>query len=130
MTELGLRAVGRARPDTVWLRYAHCRRWPDWSPYLLRVRADGDRIAPGTRGTVTSYLGVTACFVVESVDERRRTWTWRVRLGPLRLWLAHAVLPHPRGTETRLTVRGPGPVPFLYAPLARLALRRLVAPET
>ncbi|MFI8191572.1 SRPBCC family protein [Streptomyces sp. NPDC085946] len=128
MAELNLRAVGGARPDTVWLRYTSFRQWPTWSPYIVRVRVPAESLAEGVRGTVRSFLGITASFLVESVDEAERSWTWRVRFGPLRMRLTHEVRPHGEGTETRLRMRGPAPVLAAYAPLARLALRRLVAP--
>ncbi|MEV5427982.1 SRPBCC family protein [Streptomyces sp. NPDC052701] len=128
MAELTLRAVGRARPDTVWFRYTSCREWPTWSPQIVRVRARTERIAPGTRGTIRSFFGVTAAFLVESVDEERRSWTWRVRWGPLRMRLTHDVLPHGDGTETRLRMQGPALALAAYAPLARVALHRLLTP--
>ncbi|MGV4891879.1 SRPBCC family protein [Streptomyces viridosporus] len=128
MAELTLRAVGRAHPDTVWFRYTSFRQWPAWSPQIVRVETRDERIGPGARGTIRSFLGVRAAFLVESVDEERRTWTWRVRLGPLRMRLTHEVRPHRDGTETRLAMQGPAPVLAAYAPLARLALRRLLTP--
>ncbi|WP_320775398.1 SRPBCC family protein [Streptomyces sp. CRN 30] len=136
--ELNLRAIGPASPDTAWCRYLRFGLWPGWSPYILGVETPGDRIAPGARGTVRGPLGVRARFVIDSVDEERRSWTWRVRCGPLRMRLTHDVLPHTdggrtgaeagtgTGTETRLRLRGPAPVLAAYAPLARLALGRLV----
>ncbi len=83
---------------------------------------------PGLSGTVESVAGIRAAFVVDHVDPDRRAWTWRVRCGPARLLLHHEVRATPNGSCTRLTMRGALPVLVAYAPLARLALRRLVRP--
>ncbi|MGW7056109.1 SRPBCC family protein [Streptomyces sp. NPDC054887] len=128
MGTLTLRAAGRARPGVVWQRYTTPRLWPTWSPYIRRVHATGERITPGARGRVESFLGITAVFVVEEVDEEHRTWSWRVRLGPVRLALRHTVRPQGGGTATSLTLHGAAPVLAAYAPMARLALHRLVQP--
>ncbi|MFJ4868888.1 SRPBCC family protein [Streptomyces sp. NPDC088757] len=78
------------------------------------------------RGEVVSFLGVRALFVVESVDEERRRWTWRVRLGPVRLRLHHAVLTRPAGSATTLRIEGPALALAAYAGPARWAMGRLV----
>jgi hypothetical protein len=78
-------------------------------------------------GQVSGPLGLRVRFVVSEVDEQRRTWAWRVRVGPLRLTLWHGVEPRPTGTATWLRVHGPAIVVAGYLPVARTALRRLVA---
>nr|WP_181160523.1 SRPBCC family protein [Streptomyces solincola] len=128
MATLTLRATGRAQPDEVWRRYAEPARWPTWSPQIRAVRVSGERIAPGLRGEVVSLLGVRARFAVEAVDETARTWSWRVRVGPLRLRLHHEVLPAPGGAGTRLRITGPAAAVTAYALPARWALSRLVRP--
>ncbi len=62
-----------------------------------------------------------------AVDEAAREWTWEARLGPLRLRLEHGVTAHPAGSATWLRVHGPLPVIMGYAPVARIALGRLVS---
>ncbi|MFE5212159.1 SRPBCC family protein [Streptomyces sp. NPDC056600] len=126
MAAMTLRATGSAPPGTAWQRYASPSRWPSWSPQIRAVRVDGDRIAPGLRGEVVSLFGVTARFVVESVDEEHRRWTWRVRLGPVRMRLHHAVLARPAGSATTLRLEGPALALAAYAGPARWALGRLV----
>ncbi|KYG50969.1 polyketide cyclase/dehydrase [Streptomyces sp. WAC04657] len=126
MTSLTLRAEGPAPAENVWTRYAVPALWPTWSPQIRTVRVDGGRIAPGMRGEVVSFLGVSARFVVESVDEERRRWTWRVRLGPVRLRLRHAVLDRPAGSATTLRIEGPALALAAYAGPARWAMGRLV----
>ena len=62
-----------------------------------------------------------------AVDEAAREWAWEARLGPLRLRLEHGVTAHLAGSSTWLRVHGPLPVILVYAPIARIALGRLVA---
>jgi len=128
MATLNLRAAGPAPVGTVWGRYTDFQRWPGWSPQIRAVHTDTAYIAPGVHGHVESVLGVTVAFVVEDVDHDRRSWIWRVRSGPVRVRLRHDVRPRRTGagTETRLVMQGPLLVLVAYAPLARLALRRLV----
>jgi hypothetical protein len=126
MAAITLRATGAASAEEVWRRYAVPSRWPTWSPQIRTVRVRSDRIAPGLRGEVVSFFGVTARFVVESVDEAHREWTWRVRLGPVRMRLRHAVLARPDGSATTLRVEGPALAVVAYAAPARWALGRLV----
>jgi hypothetical protein len=121
------RATGPAPAAEVWERYAAPARWPEWAPQITAVRASAPRISPGVTGQVSGPLGLRVRFVVSEVDERRRTWAWRVRLGPLRLTLWHGVEPTPAGTATWLRVHGPAVVVAGYLPVARTALRRLVA---
>ncbi|KPC78194.1 MULTISPECIES: SRPBCC family protein [Streptomyces] len=121
-----LRAEGPASPEDVWLRYVTPACWPSWSPQIRAVRVDDRRIVPGTRGELVSLFGVRAAFAVESVDEERRLWTWRVLLGPVRLRLLHEVLRRPGGSATTLRIEGPAVALAAYAGPARWALGRLV----
>jgi hypothetical protein len=128
----GISATGELGPDAVWERYADLSAWPTWSPQIRWVDATGDRLEPGLTGTVHGLLGVTADFEVLSVDEPLRTWSWRARSGPVELLLHHAVLPHVlpdgSGSQATLEITGPAPAVLAYAPLAEVALRRLVRP--
>lgn len=123
-----LRAAGRADVDVAWERYVDFAKWSDWSPQILGVETAAARIAPGVTGRVRGPLGVRVSFVVETVDELARTWSWVATFGPIRLWLGHAVWARGAGCATSLQVRGPAPVVAAYAPLARFALGRLVRP--
>ena len=129
MAVLTLHAAGGADPAQAWERYADPSRWAQWAPQISRVSTDASRIAGGVTGRVYGPLGVHVDFVVEDVDEEARRWVWRVRFGPLRLHLEHRVTGHPRGAATSLRLDGPLPVLLGYAPLARLALGRLVAAD-
>ncbi len=129
MSTMRLRATGRAGSAEVWERYALPAKWPSWSPQIRKVSASGNRIAPGMKGEVTSFFGITVRFLVESVDEKRRRWAWRVRLGPVRLRLHHSVHAEEGGrVTTGLRIEGPFPAVVAYACLAHPALRRLVRP--
>ena len=135
--KLSLRAAGTAAPDEVWDRYRRPSRWSEWSPQIVRVDTDGDVLVPGLAGTVRGPLGLAVPFRVRDVepDTPVRRWSWRVSVGPVSLWLEHEVIPldgaHGSGpdvrrTATTLLVDGPAPVVLGYAPLAQLALVRLV----
>ena len=121
-----LRAAGNADVDLAWERYAVPQLWATWSPQISRVETAAQRIAPGATGKVIGPVGTHVRFVIDDVDEAERTWTWRVRLGPVTLRLWHGVEARPGGCATTLRVHGPLPVVAGYAPLAQLALRRLV----
>jgi hypothetical protein len=122
-----LSAAGAADPALAWRRYVEIGAWPGWSPHIVGVDADADRIAPGVSGRVHVLGGLRVPFTVTAVDAQERTWSWVVRLGPVPLTLDHAVSTHRRGSSTMLTMEGPAPVVLGYVPLAWVALRRLVA---
>ncbi len=125
---LTLHATGAAPPAQVWRRYASLDRWPDWSPLIGGVDADERRLRPGLRGVVHGPLGVPVPFVVTDVDAAAMRWTWRARVGPFALTIDHGVDAAGEGTRTWLRVRGLLPAVLGYAPLAQLALQRLVRP--
>ena len=120
-----LRAHGDADPDVVWERYADLHQWSRWSPQICRVTAAGTRLRAGLTGWVVGPLGVSVPFEVVSVEGRR--WRWVVRPLGLRLQLDHWVFPRLGGAATELRMRGPAPLVLGYAPLAQLALRKLVS---
>ncbi|GAB2464305.1 SRPBCC family protein [Jatrophihabitans fulvus] len=129
MSVLTLSAKGGLPPDEVWQRYAQLSRWTNWSPQLTRVDATDDELAFGVSGRVFGPLGVHADFVVESYDEANRQWSWAVRRWPLTVRLDHAVTKRGGGSMTTLRLDGPLPVIVGYAPVAQLALHRLVTKE-
>ncbi len=132
MAAVTLSTRGAAAPDIAWERYADPSAWSTWAPQIQWVDTDAARIAPGVGGTVHAGLlprpTLPVRFVVEAVDERARTWTWQVRVALVTLRLEHGVTPDVGGSATWLRVQGPLPVVAAYAPLARLALGRLVRP--
>ncbi len=126
MLTLNLRATGPVGPELAWQRYVEPRRWTSWSPQLRRVEYGPSRLETGTAGRVVGPLGVWLGFWVEDVDEPARTWTWVVRRGPVSVVLQHGVEAAGSGSRTWLALRGPAPVVLAYAPIARVALGRLV----
>jgi Polyketide cyclase / dehydrase and lipid transport len=129
VTELTLHATGPIGPDEVWERYAVPARWSQWAPQITGVEVPVSRLVAGVRGRVRAPLGVTLPFVVDTVDEAARRWSWTVSLGPVRLHLLHWVTEGPDGgSTTGLRVSGPAPLVVGYALLAHLAIGRLVRP--
>ena len=129
MSTVTLHATGPEAPDEVWERYAVPARWSDWAPQITGVELPVARLTAGVRGRVRAPLGVMLPFVVETVDEVARRWSWTVSIGPVRLHLLHWVTEGPDGgSTTGLRVTGPAPLVLGYAPLAQLAIGRLVRP--
>lgn len=127
MTVVTVSAKGRIPPDEVWQRYAQLSRWTEWAPQLSRVDATDDTLAYGVTGRVYGPLGVSADFVVDSVDEAARRWTWTVRRWPVTVRLEHSVRKRGGGSATSVLIDGPLPVVLSYAPIARVALQFLVS---
>lgn len=119
---LRLVARGPASKYEIWAGYVDPQRWPEWSPHLRRVWASGP-LRPGLEGEIEGPLGVRASFDVLEVDRPGGRWSWTVRLGPVRLRVDHEV----EEGSASLTLMGSPPAVLAYAPLARRALRRLVA---
>lgn len=132
MTTLTLHAHGVASVTLAWERYADPALWSTWAPQIQRVETTMERLHAGATGTVRAgllerpTLGVP--FQVLAVDEDAMEWEWRARIGPVSLRLEHGVTAHLRGSSTWLRVHGPLPVVLAYAPVAKLALNRLVTP--
>ena len=122
-----IEAAGPAPVEEVWDRYATLARWPEWSPQISRVEASADQLALGVRGTVYAVGVLPLAFTVTSCRPDDRTWNWQVRIGPVVLELDHAVHPAGSGSRSTVSLSGPALVVTAYAPLARLALRRLCA---
>jgi Polyketide cyclase / dehydrase and lipid transport len=125
MSSLTVRAHGPAAAADVWEAYADPQRWPEWAPHIRRVDAIG-RLRPGLTGQVWSVLPAPVTFEVKDVDAKRRRWSWQAALGPVRMRFEHGVDSRDIGCATWLVMRGPLPLLALYAPVARLALYRLV----
>lgn len=120
-------AQGAATPELAWQRYHQLQHWTSWAPHLTGVDADTPTLTAGIRGRVEILRIATAGFRILRVDPAARTWTWRVRFGPLNLLLDHGLDQLPIGTRAWVRIRGPWPVLLLYRPLMWWALRRLVS---
>lgn len=128
--KLTIGAVGVASLDVAWDRYVHPGMWHTWSPQISSVDATDSTLRAGTTGTVHGPVGVSVPFTVLDVDTERRSWSWRVTVVGIALTLHHSVRMSNEkalgGSATTLVIDGPAPVVLAYAPLARLALGRLV----
>ncbi|NGZ99937.1 SRPBCC family protein [Nocardioides sp. W3-2-3] len=126
-------ATGPASVEDAWQRYVLPALWPLWAPQIRTVRlATGtpdDPLVPGVRGTVLGPPPLRVPFRILAADDAGHRWAWRVGLGPLGVTMEHGVDPGPAavGCTAWVRIRLPGPLAAPYAPLARLALRRLVA---
>ena len=125
----------------VWERYADLARWSEWAPQLRKVEPT-TRLRSGLTGRVYSYppwgLPFEVLDVTEGPEQCRWSWRvgcWRVGWGRMSIELEHVVAAQPAngvepggaaGTVARLRLAGPGALIFPYAPVARLALHRLV----
>lgn len=124
---LEVSATGDRPVDGAWDRYVHPVQWPTWAPQIRSVTCDDDVIATGTTGVVHGPALIRIPFRIEAVDPERREWTWRVGVGPVGVRMDHGVeSTDDGGTHAWARIHLPSVVAAPYAPIARLALRRLV----
>ena len=124
-----IEASGPRPADDAWEQYTRTSAWPEWAPQIRGVRGVSGRIAPGDRGVVYGPFPLRVPFTIVSVDPTARRWTWRVGVGPLSVVLDHGI-DRPvafEGCTAWADVHAPALLVRAYAPLARLALRRLVS---
>ncbi|MCW2525234.1 MAG: hypothetical protein JWM76_94 [Pseudonocardiales bacterium] len=129
-----LRASGPVQVADAWERYARPELWSSWSPQIRGVRYPHARIKNGATGRVIGPLGLRVGFEIQDVDEEAHRWSWRAAVGPVGIRLVHTVKELDRdangaGTTTELRMVGPAPIVVTYAPIAQLALGRLVRTE-
>lgn len=125
---LRIGAVGPLAPDEVWRRYTTPGLWAGWAPQIRGVDHPAGRIGPGGRGAVLGPLALRVPFVVEELDDEAMRWTWTPGVGPVRVRMRHGVDPDRRGSRAWVEIDALPLLVLPYAPIARLALRRLVAP--
>ena len=129
MSTVTLSATGPLPAAEAWERYALPRRWPEWSPQISRVEMPVERIEPEVKGKLYAPGGFSLNFTIDAVDEAARSWAWTVRVAVIRLRLEHWVEEAPGGGSVAgLRTTGPAPIVAAYAPLAQVALDRLVTP--
>ena len=121
-------AQGPAAPEEVWRRYSHASRWPTWAPQISGVSGAGDPVAPGDRGWVRGPFPLRLPYTILDVVADERRWSWQVGLGPASVVMEHGVDALDVGSRAWVRIDVPAPLALPYAPLARLALRRLVCP--
>ena len=116
-------ARGPESADVMWAAYADTSQWARWAPQIRRIDPGGP-LVEGMRGVVHGPVWSNARFEVTSVDRPTGRWTWRVRSGPVRLTIDHEVT----DGMTAVEIDGSAPFVLAYAPVARVALERLVHP--
>lgn len=122
-----IEVVGRAPIERAWQRYDEIRAWPGWAPQIRSVSADARVLTPGARGTVHGPVGLSIDFRILEVDAAARTWSWTARRLGLQVHMHHDLHELRGGTRAGLSLTGPAVVVAAYGPVARLALKRLVA---
>lgn len=119
-----LTTSGAATTEQVWQRYVTPELWPTWAPHIRRVTCADERVRAGSSGVVHGPAGLRVPFEVLVVDEVERRWSWRVG-RPIGITMDHGVDDDPEGARAWVGL----PLALAaYAPVARLALRRLVQP--
>ena len=108
-----------ADAGSVWRILTDLDRWPDWGPSVRSAStADGDPLAAGSRGTVTTVGGLRLPFVIDELTPGR-SWSWTV--AGVRA-TDHRVDPTVDGCRVTLAV------PLFAAPylvICRIAVRRI-----
>src|SRR4051794_16917327 len=122
-------ASGIARPDAVWRRFTSPSQWSSWAPQIRGVTPADTALRVGGTGHVIGPGPIATEYEVVEVDAGLRAWAWDVTVGPARVRMHHYVLPTAEGgSRALMQVHGPAAVPAqAYRPVARAALRRLVA---
>lgn len=123
---LELSATGDRPFAEVWESYVHPALWPTWAPQIRSVRCDDDVITSASRGVVHGPVLLRVPFTVESVDHGEHRWAWRVGVGPLGVRMEHGVEETSDGVRAWARIHLPAALALPYAPVAHLALRRLV----
>jgi uncharacterized protein YndB with AHSA1/START domain len=104
---------------TVWEALVDTTRWPRWGPSVRSAEPSGP-IRQGTRGRVTTVVGVTLPFEVTELVPGRR-WSWAVGGVPA---TGHEVTPSGDAADVAFTAPW-WALPYL--PVLWLGLRRLDA---
>jgi uncharacterized protein YndB with AHSA1/START domain len=106
-------------PDVVWSLLVDLDAWPRWGPSVRSATlADDAPLGLGSRGHVSTVVGVRLPFVVTSF-EPGRSWAWSVAGVPA---TTHAV--RPDGDGCRLSMGAPLWAPA-YLPVLAAALVRI-----
>ncbi len=125
---------GQAPVDQVWERYTQPSQWPTWAPQIQRVDvpdlAEGEPIEHGTRGTVHGPVFTFVPFRIRYVDHRAHEWSWWVGLGIVGVGMDHGVAATETGSRAWVRIHAHPYLAAPYVPIARLALKRLVRPQT
>jgi hypothetical protein len=102
-----------------WKVLVDLARWPDWGPSVRSATLGGAPMQLGSRGTVTTSVGVALAFQVTDF-EPGRCWSWKVAGIPA---TGHSVEPLGAG-RCRVTFGVPA-IAWPYLIVCRVALERI-----
>lgn len=66
-----------APADVAWEFLVDPEFWPLWGPSVRAAQIDGDRMAAGARGTVTTVARFAVPFEITNFDDGIR-WAWKI----------------------------------------------------
>ena len=110
-----------APSHVLWNLITDPDQWPKWGPTVRNAELEGDRLALGVEGTVTTLLGVELPFEVTAYEPGAR-WAWKVAGVDA---TDHVVAPL-GADRCRVGFGVPWPV-APYLAVCQIALRRLDA---
>lgn len=123
---LTISATGDASPDEAWRGFAFPTQWSSWAPQIQSVEGLSSPIKPGDRGIVRGPAGAHVSVHITAVQHDQRSWSWQVRTPIGLVRMDHRVTPRGDGARASTTVHVPCAVAACYAPIAWVAMRRLV----
>lgn len=104
-----------------WTVLVDLARWPEWGPSVRSATLGGAPMRLGSRGTVTTAVGVALPFEVTEF-EPGRCWSWKVAGVPA---TDHSV--EPIGTGRCRVTFGVPTIAWPYLIICRIALERIAA---
>ena len=104
-----------------WTVLVDLDRWPEWGPSVRSATLDNPPMELGSRGTVTTSVGVALPFEVTEF-EPGRCWSWKVAGVPA---TDHSV--EPIGTARCRVTFGVPTITWPYLIICRIALGRIAA---
>jgi hypothetical protein len=66
-----------APAGVLWELLTDLSRWPEWGPTVRSARLEGEGLAAGARGTVTTVVGLDLGFEITEYSEGTH-WAWKV----------------------------------------------------
>ena len=108
-----------APAERVWSLLVDVGSWPRWGPSVRRAEVDAGALALGSRGTVTTVLGVRLPFEITAFRPGR-AWSWTVAGWPA---TDHEV--EPLGADVTRVRFGVPAIAWPYLVVCRIALRRI-----
>jgi hypothetical protein len=119
MKQLWARRTIDAPAEVAWRLISRPEQWPEWGPSVQHATIDGGEMQLGSRGSVTTLLGIDLPFEVTAYQDGVR-WAWNVAGIPATDHTVEALGPD----RCRVGFAVPWPAaPYLI--VCRIALQRL-----